>query len=280
MITVKLNNGIEMPVVGFGTYQITNPDECEKAVIDAVEAGYRLIDTAAAYGNEEAVGLGIKNCEVSREELFITTKVWFREYESEDCKKAIEESMKKLSVDYLDMVLLHWPFGNTYAAYRVLEKLQAEGKIRAIGVSNYMPSQLVDLIEFNKVVPQVNQIETNLICQQEELNQLMKKYNIVHQAYAPFGQGRFNEMFDDEKLISIAEVHKKTTRQIALAYMLQKEITVIPKSVHEERISENIDVINIKLTEEEMTILKKMDRNTPLIGSSQDSSLAQSAMNW
>lgn len=280
MNTMKLNNGVEMPVVGFGTYQITEPKECEQAVINAVKEGYRLIDTAQAYGNEEAVGAGIKNCDVDRKELFITTKVWFHSYESGECKKSIELSMNKLGVDYLDMVLLHWPFGNTYAAYRELEELQTAGVIRAIGVSNYMPSQLIDLIHFNKVVPQVNQIETNLLCQQKELHELMVKYGVTHQAYAPFGQGKANEMFELQIVKEIAESHGKTPRQIALRYMMQKNIAVIPKSTHVERMAENLDMFGFELTENEMEQLATIDTRKPLIGCSQDAALAEFAMTW
>lgn len=280
MKLITLNNGVQMPAVGFGTYQIADPAECEQAVIHAVKAGYRLIDTAQGYGNEEAVGAGIKNCGLPREELFITTKVWFHAYETEECTKSIGESMKKLGVNYLDMVLLHWPFGNTYSAWRVLEELQADGKIRAIGVSNYMPSQLIDLIHFNKIVPQVNQIETNLLCQQQELHEIMKKYDVAHQAYAPFGQGRANEMFELPAIVNIAKAHGKSTRQVALRFLLQQGITVIPKSIHAERMAENLDVFNFELSENEMEQLKDIDTKSPLIGCSQDAALAEFAMTW
>ena len=280
MECVVLNNGVKMPKVGFGTYQITDPKDCERSVIDAVAAGYRLIDTAQAYGNEEAVGAGIKNCSVPREELFITTKVWFRSYETESCRASVEESMRKLNLEYVDMILLHWPFGNTYAAWRVLEGLYEAGTVRAIGVSNYMGSQLIDLIHFNKITPAVNQIETNLLCQQWGLSELMKKYNVLHQAYAPFGQGRANDMFESPVVREIASAHGKTARQTALRFMLQRGIAVIPKSTHRERMAENLDVGGFTLSDEEMRRLKALDTGTPLIGSSQSPELAEFAMTW
>lgn len=209
MKKIKLNNGVEMPEIGFGTFLITDEKECEESVINAIQTGYRLIDTAQAYGNEAAVGSGIRQSGIKRGDLFLTTKVWFRSYEREDCKRSIAESLKKLQTDYLDLALLHWPFGNTYAAYRALEELYEQGVIRAIGVSNYMPSQLVDLINFNEVVPAVNQIEVNLLCQQAELTRVDEKYGVATQAYAPFGQGRADYMYELAEVVEIAENHHK-----------------------------------------------------------------------
>ena len=280
MENIKLNNGVEMPLVGFGTYQVAEAKECAAAVVNATKAGYRLIDTAQAYGNEEYVGEGIRQSGIPRQELFITTKVWFNSYEPEDCRKSIEESLKKLGTDYLDLVLLHWPFGNTYAAWRVLEEFYLAGTFRAIGVSNYAPSQLIDLIHFNKVVPAVNQIETNLVCQQRELREWMAKYKIAHQAYAPLGQGRANEMFEGEKIRGIAKAHGKTTRQIALRFLIQDGVAVIPKSVHAERMQENLAILDFSLTDDEMESLRSMDENRPLIGSAQAPALVEFAMTW
>lgn len=280
METMTLNNGVQMPILGFGTYQISDPMTCERCVIDAAGMGYRLFDTAQAYGNEEAVGAGIKKCGVPREELFITTKVWFKSYEADAAKTSLQESMSKLGVDYLDLVLLHWPFGNTYAAWRVLENMYKAGVIRAIGVSNYAPSQLIDLISFNEVVPAVNQIETHLLAQQHELHALMQKYGVAHQAYAPFGQGRADEMFSLPIVKEIAEAHGKSAHQVALRYLAQRDIAVIPKSTHAERMAENKDIFDFALTEAEMVKLEGVDTNKPLIGNPQDASLAAFAMTW
>lgn len=201
MIYKVLNNGVKMPMLGYGTFQVTDAAECKNSVLEAIRAGYRLIDTAQAYGNEEAVGAGIKAALdeglCTRSELFITTKVWFRSFEKEDCRKSLDESMRKLGVEYIDMVLLHWPFGNVYAAWRVLEEYYKAGKIKAIGVSNMEADRFIDLINFNEVKPELNQIETHLYCQRLEEKEWLEKYGIAHQAYAPLGQGRANEMFSE-----------------------------------------------------------------------------------
>ncbi|SDN26733.1 Aldo/keto reductase [Actinomyces ruminicola] len=280
MQTITLNNGVEMPIIGFGTYQITDPAECERCVVEAVATGYRLIDTAQAYGNEEAVGAGIARCGVPREELFITTKLWFRNYERDSSLASLEASLRRLGTDYVDLVLLHWPFGNTYAAWRALEELQRDGRTRAIGVSNYAPSQLIDLIEFNEVVPAVNQVETNLLAQQNALHELMADKGIAHQAYAPFGQGRANEMFNLPEVTAAARAHGKTPRQVALRFMIQRGIGVIPKSTHAERMAENLDVFDFELTGAEMTALASIDTDRPMIGNPQDATLAASAITW
>ena len=277
---LKLNNGKEMPILGFGTFLINDKKECETSVINAIESGYRLIDTAKAYGNEEYVGFGIKNSGIKREDLFLTTKINFGDFEKEDCIKAVEDSLKKLQVEYIDLVLLHWPFGNTYSAYRVLEDYYKKGIIKSIGVSNYMPSQLIDLIKFNEIVPTVNQIEVNLHCQQNELREINKKYNVVTQAYAPFGQGKAEYLYDLPELKEIAQNHNKSTRQVALKYLIQNEVAVIPKSVHVDRIKSNLDVFDFTLEKDEMDIIKTLDKNTNLIGCSQDTKLAEFAMTW
>ena len=280
MKNLKLNNGKEMPILGFGTFLMNDKKECETSVINAIESGYRLIDTAKAYGNEEYVGLGIKNSGINRENLFLTTKINFGDFEKEDCIKAVEDSLKKLQVEYIDLVLLHWPFGNTYSAYRVLEDYYKKGIIKSIGVSNYMPSQLIDLIKFNEIVPAVNQIEVNLHCQQNELREINKKYNVVTQAYAPFGQGKAEYLYDLPELKEIAQNHNKSTRQVALKYLIQNEVAVIPKSVHVDRIKSNLDVFDFTLEKDEMDIIKTLDKNTNLIGCSQDTKLAEFAMTW
>lgn len=280
MEKIKLNNGVEMPMLGFGTYQVTDPTECEKSVIDAVKTGYRLIDTAQAYGNEEAVGAGIQNCGVPRNELFITTKVWFHNYESGTCRDSVLESMRKLDVDYLDMVLLHWPFGNTYAAWRDLEALYGDGKIRAIGISNFDPDRIIDFIHFNKVIPALNQIETHLLCQRQQEHEWMEKYKVAHQAYAPLGQGQANEMFELEAVKKAAAAHEKTPAQIALRFLVQSGVAVIPKSVHIERIKENIDIFDFELSDVEMDALRAEDTKKPMIGVAEDPKRVEFAMTW
>ena len=252
--------------------------ECESSVLEAIRAGYRLIDTAEAYGNEEAVGRALMKCGVSRSDLFITTKVNFRSYEN--AAQAVETSLKKLNVDYLDLVLLHWPFGNYYAAWRELERLHREGKIRAIGISNFDPDRMIDLIEFNEITPAVNQIETHLLCQRQEEHQWMEKYHVQHMAYAPLGQGRKNEMFEALSLMEIAQVHSKTPAQIALRYLIQQDVIVIPKSVHPERIQENIDIFDFELSAEEMGQLQRMDTATPMIGDPENPEKTETAMTW
>ena len=281
---ITLNNGVKMPVLGFGTYQVTDPEECKNSVLTAIRAGYRLIDTAVAYGNEEAVGAGIKTAldegAVKREELFITTKMWFRAYETEDCRRAMEGSLGKLGLDYIDMVLLHWPFGNVYAAWRVLEEYYEAGKIRAIGVSNMEADRLIDLVTFNKVKPALNQIETHLYCQRQEEKVWLKKYGVAHQAYAPLGQGRVSEMFSEAAVKEIAEKYGKTPAQVLLRFLIQSEVAVIPKSVHEERIKENIDVFDFELKPDEMDALKKLDKASPMIGRPEEPDKVEFAMTW
>ncbi|MDO4649714.1 MAG: aldo/keto reductase [Eubacteriales bacterium] len=280
MEMIKLNNGIEMPILGYGTFQVTDPKVCEDSVAFALQNGYRLIDTAQAYGNEEAVGAGIKKSGVSREEIFLTTKVWFHSYESGDCRKSVLESMQKLGVDYLDMVLLHWPFGNTYAAWRDLEKLYEEGKIRAIGISNFDPDRMIDFIKFNKFVPAINQIETHLFCQRQEEHEWMDKYKVSHQAYAPLGQGHANEMFEKNEVKAIAAKYGKTPAQVLLRFLTQCGVAVIPKSVHEERIKENINIFDFTMTEEELNSLRALDTAEPMIGKAESPETVEFAMTW
>lgn len=279
MNTITLNNGVKMPTLGFGTYQITG-EECEKAVISAIKAGYRLIDTAQAYGNEVAIGKAIKNCDVTRADLFITTKVWFHNYETGDCKKSVLESMEKLGVTYLDMVLLHWPFGNTYAAWRDLEELYEEGKIRAIGISNFDSDRMIDFIKFNKIAPALNQIETHLFSQRTEEHKWLEKYEVAHQGYAPLGQGLANEIFTMQAVQNAAAAHGKTPAQIILRFLVQSGVSVIPKSVHTQRMQENINIFDFELTEEEMAELRTLDTGKPMIGNAQNPELVEFAMTW
>lgn len=277
MNTLTLNNGIQMPVLGFGTFMM-NGSECEESVLTAIRAGYRMIDTAEAYENEEAVGNAIIKSGVSRKELFLVTKVNFRSYEN--TRETVEASLKKLKTDYLDLVLLHWPFGNYYTAWRELEKLYQNGTIRAIGVSNFNPDRLIDLIEFNQVPPAVDQIETHLLCQRRAERAWLEKYHVQHMAYAPLGQGRKNEKFENPALLEIAEAHGKTPAQIALRFLIQSGVIVIPKSVHEYRIQENFNVFDFELTEKEMDCIRRMDTGIPMIGNPENPLKTEAAMKW
>lgn len=277
MNKITLNNDIQMPLLGFGTF-LMGGAECEESVLTALRSGYRMIDTAEAYGNEEAVGNAIAESGIPRKEVFIVTKVNFRSYEN-TCE-TVGASLQKLKTSYLDLVLLHWPFGNYYAAWRELEKLYHEGKIRAIGVSNFAPDRLIDLIEFNKVTPAVNQIETHLLCQRRTEHKWLEKYHVRHMAYAPLGQGRKNEMFENPVLVEIAKVHGKTAAQVALRFLMQSGVVVIPKSVHADRIKENFNLFDFELTVDEMNQLVKMDTAMPMIGNPEDPAMVEEAMKW
>ena len=256
---VILNNGIKMPIIGFGVFQIPNQEDCERAVLDAIDSGYRLIDTAQAYGNEEAVGNAIKKSTVPREELFITTKVWISNAGYEKAKASIEESLKKMQLDYLDLVLIHQPLNDYYGTYRAMEDLYKDGKLKAIGVSNFYPDRLVDLTLFNEVVPAVNQVETNPFHQQIKANEVMKKFNIQQEAWAPFAEGR-NDMFNNPILKEIADKYNKSVAQVILRWLTQRDIVVLAKSVRKERIEENINIFDFKLSEEDMRTISEMDK--------------------
>lgn len=251
-----LNNGIKMPMGGFGTF-LNNGYECEKSVCQAIQAGYRLIDTAEAYGNEKEVGKGIQLSGIDRKELFIVTKMNFKSYEN--TRETVLNSLKNLQVDYLDMVLLHWPFGNYYQAWKELEKLYEEGLIKAIGVSNFESDQLVDLISFNKVKPAINQIETHLYCQRHKHHEWEDKYDVAHMAYAPLGQGKANEMFQEEKVVELSQKYHKTTRQIAMKYLVQKGISVITRPMQKQRMKDNLNLFDFTLNEDEMNYLALFD---------------------
>ena len=251
MKNVTLNNGIQMPVLGFGVYQITDPAECEQAVYDALMAGYRLIDTAAAYKNEEAVGKAVIKSGIPRDELFITTKLWIQDAGYDSTKRAFEESLKRLQTDYLDLYLIHQPFGDIYSSWRAMEDLYNEGKIRAIGVSNFLPDRLLDLILHNKITPAVNQVETHPFLQQIENAEFMKENNVQIESWAPFAEGK-NNIFQNEILLSIAGKYNKSVAQIILRWLTQRDIVVIPKSVRKERIIENFDIFDFELLKEDM----------------------------
>jgi 2,5-diketo-D-gluconate reductase A len=269
MQKVILNNGVVMPIFGFGVYQITDPKECEQSVYDAIMAGYRLIDTAAVYQNEEAVGRAIKRSRVPREELFITTKLWIQDTGYESTKKAFAKSLEKLQLDYLDLYLIHQPFGDIYGSWRAMEELYREGKIKAIGVCNFHMDRLIDLAIHNEVTPAVNQIETHPLCQQIESSQFMKENNIQIQSWGPFAEGR-NNMFQNEVLVSIAKKHNKSVAQVILRWLTQREIVVIPKSVHKERILENFNIFDFELSQEDMETIAALDTKESLFLSHRD----------
>ena len=259
MKEVMLNNGIKMPIAGFGVFQIPDLEECERAVLDAIEVGYRLIDTAQAYGNEEVVGRAIQKTFVPREELFITTKVWISNAGYEKAKGSIEESLKKMQLDYLDLVLIHQPVGDYYGTYRAMEELYKEGKIKAIGVSNFYPDRLVDICLFNEVIPAVNQVEVNVFHQQKEAEKVMTKYQVQMQAWAPFAEGR-NDMFNQPLLKEIGNRYNKTVAQVILRWLIQRGIVVLAKSTRKSRMEENINIFDFELSEQEMQIIAKLDR--------------------
>jgi diketogulonate reductase-like aldo/keto reductase len=266
---VRLNNGIKMPILGYGVFQIADQDECERCVLDAIEVGYRLIDTAQAYGNEEAVGKAVKKCGIKREELFITTKVWIANAGYEKAKSSIEESLKKLQLNYLDLVLIHQPFNDYYGTYHAMEDLYKEGKIKSIGVSNFYPDRLIDITKFNEVVPAVNQVETHVFNQQIKPQEIMKKYGVQIQAWAPFAEGK-NSFFTNETLKEVGDRYNKSVAQVALRYLIQRNVSVLPKTVSKDRMIQNIDVFDFELTKEEMAVIEGLDKAESLFFSHYD----------
>lgn len=266
-----------MPLLGFGTFMLGG-EVCENAVYEAIKTGYRMIDTAEAYGNEAAVGNGIAKSGIDRNEFFLVTKVNYKSYEN--ARHTVEQSLKNLQTDYIDLLLLHWPFANYYAAWRELEKLYSEGKIKAIGVSNFEPSQLVDLIAYNNIVPAVNQIETNLYCQRVFEREWLDKKDVAHMAYAPLGQGNRNEMFEESAVVALAEKYNKSASQILLRFLTQKGIAVIPRSTKPQHIKENFEIFDFSLTDEEMTELSSLDKKTALIGNPNNPELVEMSLTW
>ena len=256
--TVKLNNGIEMPLEGFGVFQVPDPAVCEQAVLDAIATGYRLIDTAAAYMNEEAVGKAIAKCGVPREELFITTKLWVQDASYEGAKAAIETSMKKLGLDYIDLYLIHQPMGDYIGAYRAMEEAYKAGKLRAIGVCNCYPQILADICETVEVKPAVNQVELHPFFQQENALALMREYGVHPEAWGPFAEGNHG-IFTHPVLTAIGQKYGKSAAQVALRWNVQRGVTVIPKSVHKERMEQNIDIWDFQLSDEDMAEIAKLD---------------------
>jgi diketogulonate reductase-like aldo/keto reductase len=258
MQTIKLNNGVEMPILGFGVFQVPDLVECEKCVLDAINVGYRSIDTAASYMNEAAVGKAIKNCGVPREDLFITTKLWIQSNGYEGTKKAFEQSMNLLQLDYLDLYLMHQPYGDVYGEWRAMQDLYKEGRIRAIGVSNFHPDRLIDLIVHNEIVPAVNQIETHPFNQQIEAHAFLQANNVQIESWGPFAEGK-NDLFQNELLASIGQKYNKTIAQVVLRWLTQRGIVAIPKSIRKERMAENFNIFDFELSEGDMEAIKTLD---------------------
>ena len=271
---VKLNNGVEMPILGFGVYQIPAEDT-KRCVLDAIKAGYRAIDTAQSYFNEEGVGEAIEECGLPRNELFITTKIWIDNYGYENCKKSVMESLKKLKTDYIDLVLLHQPFADYYGAYRALEDLYQEGKIRAIGVSNFYPDRLSDICLFErKVIPAINQVEVNPLNAQVEAQENMEKYGVKMEAWAPFGEGK-NGLFENEVLVNIGKKYNKSSAQVMLRWLIQRGVIIACKSTHLMRMEENINVFDFKLTNDDMEEISKLDTKNSLFFNHQDPKMVE-----
>lgn len=259
MQNINLINNVEMPILGLGVYQIDDLELCEQTVSDALEIGCRSIDTAAAYMNEEAVGNAIKLSGIKREDLFITTKLWIQDHGYEKTKKAFELSLKKLRLDYLDLYLIHQPFGDYYGAWRAIEELYKDGKIKAIGVSNFYPDRLVDLISHSEIAPMVNQIETNPFFQREDYQKILKENGVQIMSWAPFAEGK-NDLFKNEILSEIGKKYDKSIAQVILRWLIQRGVVVIPKSIHKDRLKQNFEVFNFELTNEDMQNIKMLDK--------------------
>ena len=263
-----LNNGVKMPKLGYGVYQVKN-EECERCVLDAIHTGYRAIDTAQSYGNEEAVGSAVKKCGVPRAELFLTTKVWISNASYEKAKASIEKSLKNLQTDYIDLLLIHQPFGDYYGAYRAMEEAYRAGRLRAIGVSNFYPDRLIDLCQFAEVTPAVNQVETHVFQQQKAAHEYMKKYGVQHESWGPFAEGR-KDFFTNLVLTEIGVKYGKSAAQTALRFLLQSDVVVIPKSTHKERMEQNLDVFDFTLSQEDMEAIRGLDEGESLFFSHYD----------
>ena len=263
MEKVILNNGVEMPILGFGVFQVKDLEECERSVMDAIATGYRLIDTAESYGNEEAVGNAIRKSNVPRKELFITTKLFIKSNGYEGAKKAFENSLKRLQLDYLDLYLIHQPFGDVYGEWRAMQELYKEGKVRAIGVSNFQPDRLIDLIIHNEVLPAIDQIETHPFHQQIETQKFLQENNVQIESWGPFAEGK-NNLFHNELLASIGEKYNKTIAQVVIRWLTQRGVVAIPKSVRKERMQENFNSLDFELTNDDMEAIKSLDTNASL----------------
>lgn len=274
MQSVTLNNGVTMPIVGFGVFQIPDANECKRCVVDAISAGYRLIDTAASYMNEAAVGEGIKQSAVPREQLFVTSKLWVQHTGYERTAKAIDDSLRRLQLDYLDLYLIHQPYGDLHGSWRAMQDAYRAGKLRAIGVSNFQPDRLMDLTVFNDIKPAVNQIEINPFQQQDESVKLMKELGIQAEAWAPFAEGR-NNLFQNEALLTIAAKHEKTVGQVVLRWVIQRGIVALAKSVRKERMVENLAVFDFELDANDTEIISKLDTGTSSFFSHRDPAIVK-----
>ena len=274
MQQVVLNNGVKMPILGFGVFQVPDLAECERSVLDAIATGYRLIDTAASYGNEEAVGQAIKKSNLPREELFITTKLWIQSDGYEGTKKAFHASLKKLQLDYIDLYLMHQPFGDVYGEWRAMQDLYKEGKVRAIGVSNFQPDRLIDLIVHNEIVPAVNQVETHPFHQQIDTQQFMVDNKVQIESWGPFAEGK-NDLFHNELLGSIGAKYNKTVAQVVLRWLTQRGVVAIPKSVRKERMEENFNSLDFELSGEDMEAIKGLDTKASLFFDHRDPAMVK-----
>ncbi len=278
MMQTTLNNGVLMPMLGYGVFQISN-EETKRCVLDVISQGYRLIDTAQAYGNEEGVGQAIAACGLPREDLFITSKIWISRAGYDKAKASIEESLRKLNTSYIDLMLIHQPFSDYYGSYRAMEEAYDAGKLRAIGVSNFYPDRLIDLCEFVRIPPAVNQVETHVFHQQKAAHAYMSQYGVAHQAWAPFAEGK-NDMFNNPVLLSIAQKHGKTAAQVALRFLLQEGVSVIPKTVKVERMRENMEVFDFALDEKDLNDLRALDTGESLFFSHQDPQTAMRLISY
>ena len=274
MDTITLNNGVKMPLAGFGVFQIQDQAQCEQCVVDAVHAGYRLIDTAAVYGNEQAVGRAVRRCGVLREELFLTSKLWVQDAGYEAAKKAIDHSLRNLQTDYLDLYLIHRPFGDYYGAWRAMEEAYDAGKIRAIGLSNFDPARIVDLTMNNRITPAVNQVECHPFYQQEDARRFLQEQGIVMEAWAPFAEGK-KQIFQNETLLSIGAKYGKSPAQVILRWNIQRGIVPLAKSVHLERMEQNLDVFDFTLSDDDMLAISQLDEGQTLFGKNEDPAYAQ-----
>ncbi|MBR1792202.1 MAG: aldo/keto reductase [Bacteroidales bacterium] len=263
MKNIKLNNGVEMPIEGYGVFQVS-PAECERCVSEALEVGYRMIDTAQAYQNEEGVGNAIRKSGIARNDIFLVSKIWFSNYEYEAAKASIDESLRKLQTDYLDLMLLHQPYGDRYGAYRAMEEAYHEGKLRSIGVSNFYPDHLIDLCAHFEVLPVVNQVELHVFQQQVEARRYMKELGVVPMAWGPLAEGK-NDFFTNATLLSIGKKYGKSVAQVALRYLVENDIIIIPKSSHKERMEQNLDLYDFQLSEEDRAMIAELDTANPVI---------------
>lgn len=278
MQTIKLNNGVEMPILGYGVF-LVDPKECERCVTDAIDVGYRMIDTAQAYYNEEGVGTAIKKSGIKRDEFFLVTKVWITNSGEENAAKSIEESLQKLQTDYVDLLLIHQPFGDYYGTYRAMEKAYKDGKTRAIGVSNFFPDRFVDLCNFVEIKPMVNQMETHVFQQEKTLRKYMDKFDTQLMSWSPMARGE-NNFFNNEILKSIGEKYNKSVAQVALRFLTQENVIVIPKSTHKERMKENFEIFDFELSDDDMNTLRALDKGESIFVNHYDPEFVQSIINY